>query len=100
MRFQYKKIDNACIETVRKRKAEKHLYALLDKACQSVDIQLGEWDVDKKLFMAIISSPKASSRKSRQLFVDYDNSYLLLKELEIKIPTKYSWFTNTLDHIQ
>lgn len=100
MKFPLKNKKDEHIEIDRKRRAEKHLYTLLDKACQAIDIRLSEWRVDKELFMAIINSPKAKLHKKRQVFVDYDNSYLLLKELEIKTPVKYRWFTNILDHIQ
>ena len=94
------KKENEHIETERKEIAEKHLRNLLDKVCQSVDIRLSEWDVDKELFLAIINSPKARARKRCQAFVDYDRSYLLLKELDVKIPARYRWFTNIIQHIQ
>jgi hypothetical protein len=96
----FKNTDNYSLEKGRKREAEKHLYELLDKACQALDICLSEWDVDKNLFMAIINSPKSKLNKKRQLFVDYDNSYRLLEKLSIKTPTKYRWFTNISEHTQ
>jgi hypothetical protein len=96
----HKKITSYCLEKDRKKQAERHLYELLDKACQAVDICLSEWDVDKKLFMAIVNSPKLKISKKRQVFVDYDNSYQLLRKLSIKTPAKYRWFTNILEHTQ
>jgi hypothetical protein len=95
-----KENDDEDIELERKEIAEKHLHDLLDKVCQSVDLRLSEWNVDKDLFLAIINSPKAKARKKCQAFVDYDRSYLLLKKLNIRIPAKYRWFTNITQHTQ
>lgn len=97
--MQKKTKDNLNV-TTQTETAEKYLRRLLDKICQAVDIRLSEWDVDKDLFVAVLNSPKQKLLKSYQACADYSECYMLLKELNIKIPAKYHWFANILDYIQ
>jgi len=74
--------------------AEKHLDQILDKLCAAVDLQRDEWDINKKLFVAVINSKKIRNKQALQKCTTYDTSYRLLKKLGIKINSKYRWFTN------
>lgn len=96
-----KKADNAkSHELEQKQKAEKRLNQLLDNICQAVDIRTVEWDFDKELFIAIISSSHKKLERSMKSLKDYDDYYALIKELGISIDAKYRWFTNIKEHIQ
>ena len=89
------KISKPCIQ---KAKAEKYLYELLDKMCSSVDIQLSEWNLDKQLLKAIISSLSAGNKRSIKKSSEYDLSYTLINELGIRVSSKYRWFTNIAEY--
>lgn len=87
-------------ELTQKEKAEKRLTSLLDTICRAVDIQIVEWDFDKELFVAIISSSKQKLNKAIPAFTEYDECYMLFKDLGITVDAKYRWFTNIKEHIQ
>lgn len=74
--------------------AEKHLDEILDKLCTAVDLQRDEWDINKKLFVAVINSEKIRNKQVLQKCTAYDTSYRLIKKLGVKIGSKYRWFTN------
>ena len=87
-------------ENTQIEKAEKHLLRLLEEVCQAVDIRIADWDVDKELFIAVISSPSEKLNKSIRLLEKYDECYLLLKTLDISVAAKFRWFTNIKEHVQ
>jgi len=74
--------------------AEKHLEGILDKLCLQLDLQFEEWDINKKLFEAVVKSRKIGSRRAQQICEMYDTSYRLVKKLGLKVGSKYRWFTN------
>jgi hypothetical protein len=86
-------------EYLREKLADKYLRALLDSACDSIDIQLDEWDMNKELYQTIIKAPKIKSKRSLALFSNFDHCYNLLKELKIRVNVKYKWFTDIQNHI-
>ena len=92
---KWDKIEKPCIQ---KAKAEKYLDAQLDKICNSVDIQLSEWNLDKQLLKAIINSPSVGSKRSLKSYSEYDLSYSLIEELGVKVSSKYRWFTNIAEY--
>ena len=81
-----------------KKDAEKYLTALLDKACLSLDIQLKEWDINEELFKAVISSPKIKYRTCQEQFETYSTCHTLIKKLNIKVCSKFKWFTDIKKH--
>jgi hypothetical protein len=81
-----------------KKDAEKYLTALLDKACLSLDIQLKEWDINEELFKAVISSPKIKHRTCQEQFETYSTCHTLIKKLNIKVCSKFKWFTDIKKH--
>lgn len=97
MRYNKAAKDN---ELAQKQKAEKRLSDLLDIICRAVDIPIIEWDLDKELFVAIISSSKQKLAKATIVFAEYNECYLLFKDLGITVDAKYRWFTNIKEHIQ
>ena len=87
-------------ELAQKEKAELRLAQLLDTICRAADIQIVEWDFDKELFVAIIGSSKQKLDKAMTAFTEYDECYMLFKDLGIAVDAKYRWFTNIKEHIQ
>lgn len=81
-------------EKQQKEIAEKHLEGILDKLCLQLDLQFEEWDINKKLFEAVVKSRKIGSRRAQQICEMYDSSYRLVKKLGLKVSSKYRWFTN------
>lgn len=92
---KWDKIEKPCIQ---KAKAEKYLGAQLDKICNSVDIQLSEWNLDKQLLKAIVNSHSAGNKTALKRFSEYDLSYSLIEELGVKVSSKYRWFTNIAEY--
>lgn len=74
--------------------AEKHLEDMLDKLCLQLDLQFSEWDINKKLFEAVVKSRKVGGKRAQQICEMYDASYRLIKKLGLKVSSKYRWFTN------
>lgn len=80
--------------------AEKYLLGLLDKICLAVDIRKDDWELNKDLLMAIIKGHKAKRHKSTALFYAYDQCFNMLKKINVKISTKFKWFTNLEEHVK
>jgi hypothetical protein len=72
--------------------AETLLLDALKHICLDVDIQLADWEVNKKLYLAIIKNSKYRSHSKS--FETYTTTWNVIKALKIKIPAKYKWFTN------
>jgi hypothetical protein len=81
-------------ESQQKEIAEKHLEETLAKLCVQLDIRLEEWDINKKLFEAVVKSRKIVGKRAQQICEMYDTSYRLVKKLGLKVSSKYRWFTN------
>jgi hypothetical protein len=86
--------------TKQKKIAEAHLDALLVKICLSVGIQLAEWEINKDLLLAVINNPKATKAQAQKQYVAYDSCYKLIKNLNVRVSSKYRWFTNIKEIIQ
>ena len=80
--------------------AEKYLDNLLEELCEKVNLKIADWDLDKNLLKAVITSPKAKTVDCLNLFASYDECYKLLKSLKIKIDPRYRWFTQITEHIK
>ena len=73
---------------------EEHLVHILEKTCLSLNIRLEEWNLDKELFVAIVTNPKVDSAAVRHNLAMYDTCYDMAKKLNIRINTNLKWFTN------
>jgi REP element-mobilizing transposase RayT len=80
--------------------AEKYLDNLLEQICEKVNLKIADWDLDKNLLKALISSPKTKTVACLNLLASYDECYRLLKSLKIKIDPRYRWFTQITEHIK
>ena len=92
--------DESSCASEQTRAAEKHMTELLDDICEVVDIRLEEWDMNKKLLEAIISSKNSSRKENLSVYEKYDSSYNLIKKLNVRLDSKYRWFTNITDHVK
>jgi hypothetical protein len=97
--MKYNKTKASTDENKQTLKAEKKLGELLDKICQALDIRLAEWDLDKALFVAIVSSSEERLARSAEACQAYDKYYQCLKDLGINVGTQYRWFTDIQKHI-
>jgi hypothetical protein len=80
--------------------AEKYLDNLLEQICDTVNLKIADWDIDKTLLKAIVYSPNAQNPDCLELCASYDECYALLKNLKIKVDPRYRWFIQIIEHIK